>query len=61
MIKTWKNAKSRKIYEDGKIKGFSGLDLDDALEVLKMLNAAPSLDALSPLKSIGLHRLKGGR
>jgi proteic killer suppression protein len=61
VIKTWKNAKSRRIYEEGKTRGFSGLDLDDALEVLKMLNAAPALDRISPLKSIGLHRLKGDR
>ena len=26
-----------------------------------MLNATPALDRLSPLKSIGLHRLKGDR
>ena len=61
MIKSWKNAKSRKVYEEGKTRGFSGLDPDDTLEVLKMLNAAPALDALSPLKSVSLHRLKGDR
>jgi len=61
VIKSWKNAKRRKLHDEGKIRGFGGLDLDDALEILKMLNAAPSLDALSPLKSVGLHRFKGDR
>lgn len=61
MIKSWKNAKSRKVYDQGITRGFSGLDRDSALEVLKMLNAASSPGQLSPLKSVGLHRLKGTR
>lgn len=61
MIKTWKNAKSRKVYEQGLTRGFSGLDREGALEVLKMLNAASAINQLSPLKSVGLHRLKGTR
>ena len=61
MIKTWKNAKSRKVYEQGIARGFSGLDREGALEVLKMLNAASAINQLSPLKSVGLHRLKGTR
>lgn len=61
MIKSWKNAKSRKVYDQGTTRGFSGLDRDSALEVLKMLNAASAPSQLSPLKSVGLHRLKGAR
>jgi len=61
VIKTWKNAKCRKVYEEGKTRGFSGLDRDHALEVLKTLNAATSLSQIGPLKSVGLHRLKGNR
>lgn len=32
-----------------------------ALELLAALNAAKRLDDLSPLKSVGLHKLKGDR
>ncbi|MGO8831863.1 MAG: type II toxin-antitoxin system RelE/ParE family toxin [Roseiarcus sp.] len=46
--------------EEGKCK-FSGLDEDAAIEMLAALDAASSLDDLSPLKSVGLHKLKGGR
>jgi proteic killer suppression protein len=31
------------------------------VELLNILDAAPSLAAISPLKSVGLHKLKGGR
>ena len=61
MIKTWKNAKSSKVYKQGITLGFSGLDREGALEVLKMLNAASAINQLSPLKSVGLHQLKGTR
>ena len=61
MIKSWKNARSRRVFEEGKAKGFAGLDVDDALEILKMLDAATALSQLSPFKSVGLHRLKGDR
>ena len=61
MIKSWKNAKSRKVYDQGITRGFTGLDRDSALEILKMLNAASAPGQLSPLKSVGLHRLKGAR
>jgi len=39
----------------------SGLDTESALELLAILNAAERLDHISPLKSIGLHPLKGNR
>ena len=61
MIRSWKNARSRKVYEEGKARGFTGLDVDGALEVLKMLDAATALGQLSPFKSVGLHGLKGAR
>jgi toxin HigB-1 len=37
------------------------LDKDRALELLATLNAAPSLKAIGPLKSVNLHALKGAR
>jgi proteic killer suppression protein len=38
-----------------------GLDAAKALNRLAALNALDRLDQVSPLKSVGLHPLKGGR
>jgi toxin HigB-1 len=35
--------------------------MNTALDLLAALNVAKSLNDLSPLKSIGLHKLKGNR
>jgi proteic killer suppression protein len=37
------------------------LDFEVAIELLAALNVARSLADLSPLKSVGLHKLKGDR
>jgi proteic killer suppression protein len=37
------------------------LDFDTATDLLLALNVAKSLQDLSPLKSVGLHKLKGDR
>jgi proteic killer suppression protein len=60
MIRTWANGVTRRFAEDGKNK-FPGLDTEAAIELLAALNAAISLDDLSPLKSVGLHKLAGDR
>jgi proteic killer suppression protein len=60
MIKSWQNGQSRRFAEEGKSK-FSGLDDDAAMELLSMLDATISLNDLSPLKSVGLHKLSGNR
>lgn len=60
MIKTWKDATTRRFAETGKSK-FAGLDVERAAALLAVLNAAPSLGAISPLKSVGLHPPKGNR
>jgi proteic killer suppression protein len=60
MIRSWANSATRQFAEDGKCK-FSGLDEDRAAELLAALDAATSLQDLSPLRSIGLHKLKGDR
>ena len=60
MIRTWANSATRKFAEDGKNK-FSGMDEDSAMELVAVLDAAGSLDDLSPLKSVGLHKLSGDR
>lgn len=61
MIRSWRNARYRKLFEHQDPKGFRGLDMDAALDLLLALNAAKSLRDLSPLKSLGLHKLKGDR
>ena len=40
---------------------FRGLDFDAAEDLLLALNVAKALSDLSPLKSVGLHKLKGDR
>jgi toxin HigB-1 len=60
MIKSWANTLTRKFAEDGKSK-FSGLDEEAAIDLLASLEAASSLADLSPLKSVGLHKLGGNR
>ena len=37
------------------------MDEDSAMELVAVLDAAGSLDDLSPLKSVGLHKLSGDR
>lgn len=60
MIRSWGSGATRRFYETGKHK-FPGLDGDVAIELLAALDEAVSLGELSPLKSVGLHRLKGDR
>ena len=52
---------SQRFYEQGKSSRFRGLDVDTANELLAALDAATSLNDLSPLKSVGLHKLTGDR
>ena len=61
MIRSWANSRTRRFYEDGKISKFRSLESDAADELLAMLDAAESLKDLSPLKSVGLHKLSGNR
>lgn len=60
MIKSWANSATRRFVESGKGK-FAGLDEAAALDLLAALDAATALSDLSPLKSVGLHKLKGDR
>ena len=61
MIKSWANSHSRRFYEEGNVSKFRSLDTDAADELLAALDAATSLKDLSPLKSVGLHKLSGDR
>ena len=60
MIRSWANTAARRFFEEG-ISKFRGLDVSAAEELLAMLNAATSLQSISALKSVGLHKLKGDR
>jgi proteic killer suppression protein len=60
VIRSWGNAATRRLFASGKSK-FRGLDVDAALDLLAVVNAAGRLDHISPLKSVGLHPLKGAR
>jgi len=61
MIRSWANASTRRFAEAGKLSKFRGLDAERADELLAALDAATSLADLSPLKSVGLHKLSGNR
>jgi proteic killer suppression protein len=61
MIRSWRNSDSRKVREGERPNQFRGLDFDAAVDLLSALNVAKSLQDLSPLKSVGLHKLKGDR
>ena len=60
MIKTWKNAVTRRFAETGKSK-FSGMDVDAAEKMLRLLHGISALSQISALNSVHLHKLKGAR
>jgi proteic killer suppression protein len=61
MIRSWRNAASRKVWEGERPRQFTGLDFEAAVDLLLVLNIAKSLADISPLRSVGLHKLKGNR
>jgi len=61
MIRSWRNAASQRVWGGEKPNRFRGLDFDAAAELLSALNVAESLQDISPLRSLGLHKLKGDR
>ncbi len=60
MIRSWGNSATRRLFETGRSR-LRGPEAETALELLAVLNAATRLDHISPLKSVGLHALKGAR
>ena len=58
MIRSIKGSATRQFIEQGKSR-FPGMNVQLAYTRLNQLNAAPALSALSPLNSVGLHKLKG--
>jgi proteic killer suppression protein len=61
MIRSWRNPVTRKVWQRERPNQLRGLDADAALDLLLALNVAKALHDLSPLKSVGLHKLKGDR
>ena len=61
MIKSWASTRSKRFYEKGKTSKFRGLDIEAAEDLLAALDAATALSDLSPLRSVGLHKLSGDR
>lgn len=61
MILSWADSRSRSFYEEGKTSKFPGMDTEAADDLLAVLEAANSLNDISPLKSVGLHKLSGSR
>ncbi len=61
MIRSWRYAASRKVWEAARSNQFRGLDYDAAIDLLLALNVAKALADLSPLRGVGLHKLKGKR
>ena len=50
-----------KVWDGEQPNALRGLDVETAIDLLLALNVAKSLNDLSPLKSVGLHKLKGDR
>jgi proteic killer suppression protein len=61
MIRSWRNSATRKVWDGERPNALRGLDFEAANDLLLALNVAKSLSDLSPLKSVGLHKLKGDR
>ena len=61
MIRSFGDGKTRRLFEDGRRRGFRGLDYDRALMLLDALDAAISLTPLSVLQAVRLHSLSGLR
>jgi proteic killer suppression protein len=61
MIRSFADSGTKRFYGSGKISKFKGLDVESAEELLAVLDAAVSLKDISPLKSVGLHKLSGNR
>jgi proteic killer suppression protein len=52
---------TRKVWDGERPNQLRGPDFENVIDLLLALNAAKSLNDLSPLRSVGLHKLKGDR
>ena len=61
MIRSFGESRTRRLFEDGRRRGFRGLDYDRALMLLDALDVATSLMPLRVLQAVRLHPLTGPR
>ena len=61
MIRSWREFRDPQGLGWRAAEPVRGLDFEAAIDLLLALNVAKSLNDLSPLKSVGLHKLKGDR
>ena len=61
MIRSFADGRTRRLFEDGRQRGFRGLAYDRALMLLDALDAAKSLTPLRVLQAVRLHPLTGPR
>jgi proteic killer suppression protein len=61
VIRSWRNVATRKVWEGERPNRLRGLEFEAAVDLLLALNVAKTLRDLGPLKSVGLHKLKGER
>ncbi len=61
MIRNYGNARTRKVHETGKPKGFRGLNGKRAVRVLNLLNNTEALTDLPDLAAYRLHKLSRKR
>ena len=59
MIRSFGDGNTRRLFEDGRRRGFRGLDYERAMMLLDVLDAAPSLEPLRALQAARLHPLTG--
>lgn len=52
---------TRKVWDGERPNALRGFDFETAIDLLLTLNVAKALNDLSPLRSVGLHKLKGDR
>ena len=61
MIRSFADSGTRRLFEEGRERGFRGLDYEKALNLLDALDAAPGLAPLRAVRAARLHALKGSR
>jgi proteic killer suppression protein len=59
VIRSFSDGRTRRLFQEGRSRGFSGLDYERALLLLDALDAAPSLEPLRTLRAVRLHALTG--
>ena len=61
VIKSYRNAKTRRVHDTGRARGFKGLDGARAVRAMNLLNNAATLDELPRLAAYRLHKPSHGR